>query len=724
MRRLLAALTALLALNAGASLATAQELEYLTSAYWAHAYGVKVVDQYAYCAYLNGLVILDVSKPQAPALVSRVYCEGGGHDVDVWGGYAFLADDVAGLQVIDVSDPCHPSIVARYDTPGHASSVKIVDGYAYVGDGSGGDCGLIILDVSKPADPRFVSQYASNGMCEKITIAGKYAYIGQIFLGLEIVDISDPHQPTLAAFYSMCSSDEICVAGDIAYVTGGCGGSRDWPDEYSILDILDVSDPTHPAPLGEYVYYTGYGGGPVAIRGGHAFVAFCDENSVRRVGAIDVSDPSQPTWAGSVAIEGGLSDLQIRDDVLYAATGSGGFQTLDVSVPSAPTVLGGWSEARGPAGIAGRDGLGFMADGPGGLCVLDLSDPLAPHTVAHLPLPGSQSDVDLAGDIAYLVDFPDALNLVDISEPSQPVLLSRIVDGVRAAVVRDDYAYIAAGEPGLRIYDVSNPVLPTLVGQCDLTGYAWDLEVAGGYAYVCTFHEGLQIVDVSDPMHPALRSVIRIEHEYMMSLALIDTYAYMPTNNQHLQIFDVSDPDEPRLAVTFPMSCLTNISATGDRLYMNSYDASFMSGITVVDVTARLAPVVVDYYGLPGGCQDVLVDGPNLFVASWSSLAVLGFEGASVGEPTRSLASLSLAVSNPVSDIAGIRFDLPRAGGVRVELLDVTGRHLATLRDAFMEAGSGRMSWDWRSSGVPSGTYFVRLRASGGEASRSVTLVR
>ena len=724
MRRLLLALPALLALHAGPPLATAQELEYLTSAYWAQAYGVKLVGQYAYCAYVNGLVILDVSKPHSPTLVSRVYCEGDGRDVDVWGQYAFLADDLSGLQVIDVSDPCHPSIVARYETPGHAQSVTVVDGYAYVADGPGNNCGLIILDVSKPADPRFAGRFVSSGMCESVTIAGKYAYIGQVFLGLEIVDISDPHHPTLAAFYSMCPSDEVFVAGDIAYATGGCGGSRDWPDEYSILHIFDVSDPTQPTPLGEYIYYTGYGGGPVVVHGNHAFVRYCDENSVQHVGAIDVSDPSQPTWTGSVVIEGALSDLQIRDDVLYAVTGSGGFQTLDVSVPSAPTVIGGWSEARYPAGIAGRDHLGYMTDGPGGLFVLDLSDPLAPHTVTHLLLPGSQGGVQLAGGLACLVDFARALNLVDISEPTQPVLLSRIVDDVRSAVVRDGFAYIAAGELGLRIYNLADPEVPFLIGQCDLTGYAWDLEVTGDFAYVCTFREGLQVVDVSNPMQPALRGAIRVEHEYMMSMAMVDSYVYVPTNNQHLQVFDVSDPDQPTLELTFPMNCLKEISATGDRLYVNTFDANFMYGVTVLDVTERLAPVIVGDLRMPGGCLDVLVGGSYFFVAAGGSLMVIGQGGAAVGEPALSLERLGLAVSNPASAIASIRFELPLAGSARVDLLDVAGRHMATLHYAYMQAGPGRMNWDWRSTGLPSGTYFVRLRAAGQEASRSVTLVR
>jgi hypothetical protein len=221
-----------------------------------------------------------------------------------------------------------------------------------------------------------------------------------------------------------------------------------------------------------------------------------------------------------------------------------------------------------------------------------------------------------------------------------------------------------------------------------------------------------------------VRGAVRLEHEWMKSLALVGTYAYVPCNNQHLLVFDVSDPDRPALALTYPMNCLQEISATGNRLYMNTFDADQMYGVTVLDVTDRLAPVVVGDLRMPGGCAEVLVAGSHLFAAAGGSLMVLGQEGAAVGDSALSLDRLGLTVSNPASAAASIRFDLPLAGTVRVDLLDVAGRRMATLYDAYMQAGPGRMNWDWRSAGMASGTYFMRLRAGGQEESRAVTLVR
>ncbi len=726
MRLLVTLCIALLAPSICCGFANAQELQYVTSAFWTQVSGIKVVGDHAFCALVNGLVVVDVSDPQQPVLVSRLYCEGNGQDVDVWGGYAFLADHLAGLQIIDVSDLAHPSIAACYDTPGECSAVKVVDGFAYIADGPGSGSGLIILDVSTPPAPQFVSNFVSIGSCDAVTIAGGYAYLGWVFLGLEIVDVSDPYHPVQAAFYSMCSSSEVCVVGDIAYVTGGCGGCDAWPDEYSIIDILDVSDPTQPAPLGEYIYYTGYGGGAVAVSGNHVFAAYRDDQTGQHIIAIDVSDPAQPTRVGDVAIEGGLLDLQIEGNSLYAATGTGGLQVLDISTPTAPQIAGTWWEARCPGGIAGRDGLGYMTDGRGGLVVLDLSDPVAPSTVTRLPLPGFQGEIHLAGDLACLVAFGAAVSLVDVSNPAQPALLSSIAVDVRSVAVLDDLAYVAAGDEGLRIYDLADPQNPVPISQCVLPGYAWDVVAAGDFAYVCTSHEGLRIVDVSDPYHPVIRGGISVERESMMYMVLVDNYVYVPTGYQHLLVLDVSDPDQPTLELTYPINCISaQIEAAGNRLFLDTFDASFMTELTVLDITERLAPVVVDTQPIPGGVADVLAQDPYLYVAACGSLIVLAFEPSSAEEqPVAREHDLLLSAGNPVSGPADIRFTLPQAGPARLDLLDVAGRHRATLHDGCLAAGPRQLVWDRRPRDLPSGTYFLRLRAAGREVSRPLILVR
>ena len=74
-----------------------------------------------------------------------------------------------------------------------------------------------------------------------------------------------------------------------------------------------------------------------------------------------------------------------------------------------------------------------------------------------------------------------------------------------------DFLTITFNEPidpaTLTAADVSilAPSLPALVGSYDTSGYALGVTVSGTLAYVADGDSGLQIIDVSNPAAPALR---------------------------------------------------------------------------------------------------------------------------------------------------------------------------------------------------------------------------
>jgi hypothetical protein len=68
---------------------------------------------------------------------------------------------------------------------------------------------------------------------------------------------------------------------------------------------------------------------------------------------------------------------------------------------------------------------------------------------------------------------------------------------------------------------------------------------------------------------------------------------------------------------------------------------------------------------------------------------------------------------NPVRSTAVVMFALPVESGVRVSVLDVSGREVAVLCDERLPAGYHRAVWDGAGTCGPvgSGVYFIRLRA-------------
>lgn len=91
------------------------------------------------------------------------------------------------------------------------------------------------------------------------------------------------------------------------------------------------------------------------------------------------------------------------------------------------------------------------------------------------------------------------------------------------------------------------------------------------------------------------------------------------------------------------------------------------------------------------------------------------------GAPPREVA-LRPAYPNPFNPTTRIRFDLPVASHVRLEIRDMLGRRVATLHDDTLPAG--RHSAEWNAASLASGVYFCRLTVPGHTFTRTLTLIR
>lgn len=87
------------------------------------------------------------------------------------------------------------------------------------------------------------------------------------------------------------------------------------------------------------------------------------------------------------------------------------------------------------------------------------------------------------------------------------------------------------------------------------------------------------------------------------------------------------------------------------------------------------------------------------------------------------LAPLALeAYPNPVVHRAVVRYAVPEAGEVRLELFDVLGRRVAVLAEGEARAGEARVELD--TSGLAGGLYLVRLQTTAGTVTQRLTVVR
>ncbi|UCC45313.1 MAG: T9SS type A sorting domain-containing protein, partial [Candidatus Zixiibacteriota bacterium] len=84
--------------------------------------------------------------------------------------------------------------------------------------------------------------------------------------------------------------------------------------------------------------------------------------------------------------------------------------------------------------------------------------------------------------------------------------------------------------------------------------------------------------------------------------------------------------------------------------------------------------------------------------------------------------SLAQNYPNPFNPTTEVRFSLPQAADVRLQVFNVAGRLVATLVDGKLSAGHHTATW--HASEAASGVYFYRLQAGDYVASRKMMLLK
>jgi hypothetical protein len=132
---------------------------------------------------------------------------------------------------------------------------------------------------------------------------------------------------------------------------------------------------------------------------------------------------------------------------------------------------------------------------------------------------------------------------------------------------------------------------------------------------------------------------------------------------------------------------------------------------------------------LDGGSEPATLDLRRLDLSDGNG-TVRSFRAGRDGVvPVRSgsLAALLPNRPNPFNPTTEIAYYLPRAGSVRLRILDTAGRVVAVLAEGPEVAGWHAAIWDGRAAGgedVGSGVYFASLESEGALRTVRMTLVR
>lgn len=268
----------------------------------------------------------------------------------------------------------------------------------------------------------------------------------------------------------------------------------------------------------------------VRASGTHAYIV----NS-RELTVYDISNPASPKREGTYEFPEKVWGIRMVGSLLYVANGFSGLQILDVSNPAKPILHGAVKNQGQSKNVSISGGRAVVANHMTGVDLIDVSNTASPRFIGSAFLDGYARDAAITGTIAYGVDSPSGLYVFDVAtiaskvfDPAgsfqdahtpQQIELSDTIAGTRLAVLGGGEPYDPTRQrtPGtrprgtLQLWDLKNPLQPTLAGLYRTPGMPRHFALQGATAYVADSEAGVHLVDLSTPARPVAGAGFKTE---------------------------------------------------------------------------------------------------------------------------------------------------------------------------------------------------------------------
>ena len=243
----------------------------------------------------------------------------------------------------------------------------------------------------------------------------------------------------------------------------------------------------------------------------YAIVGHSGANSTG-IAVVDLSDPTDPQPVATLDGPPGF-DVKVFDTYVYTVTGGGGTGAIiDISNPLAPVRVAGFPSSHNIF----IDHLGYMYSSAPGMEIYDLNaNPLAPDSLWFDGMGGGH-DASVIGDTLYdfhgssgtfIYDVTDRTNPVEIGHIDPPFVTYHhsgwVTEDRQFLFINDELSQHPAAD--VTVWDISDISDPTFVSSIsDSLATVHNLHIAGDFAFFSYYSAGFKVFDISDPSNPRL----------------------------------------------------------------------------------------------------------------------------------------------------------------------------------------------------------------------------
>ena len=134
------------------------------------------------------------------------------------------------MAIFNIQNLAEPTLANTQYAGWNIETMFQAEGYLYLGSTNG----MYIYNLVNPSSPEFVSEFIHWEGCDPVVVDGDYAYLtlrggnlcGQLESVLEVIDISDKTNPTLAARYDLENPYGLGIKDNMLYVSDGAAGLK------------------------------------------------------------------------------------------------------------------------------------------------------------------------------------------------------------------------------------------------------------------------------------------------------------------------------------------------------------------------------------------------------------------------------------------------------------------------------------------------------------------
>lgn len=479
----------------------------------ATANDVTVLGELALATSYYGFDVYSLVDPSAPEPIGHAVlpeC----FELGAAGDYAYLAGG-PGMVVVDISDPTQPTLVTMLPLAFPMYGLALGEGYAFVTGGVRWQIEtqgwFYAVDVRQPATPQLVATL-DFGMVPGVSVAWQadVAYVSQEtdVLGgytgqLTLVDVREPSVPRVMREVGLPDQGRgVCVAGGQLLLT-----SQDMSSGGGVLRAYRAA--VLPGPILGRVPTPG-SARVIEAQGEMAYLVYEGGTAVLRI--VDVSCPLQPVPHGMLPFaNSGAMSLVAHGDYAYLGFQTAGLHVIDIANPDAPATVATFPLILYIWRMRARGNQLYVMQNSTGLTILDISTPASPVIQGSVAVPGYNYDFALSGDHAFIASVT-SFEVVNVHDPTAPYPVGSLAIPAWAIEVAGDFAFVLDDYGNVRVVDISDPTQPVPVAFLDNTSYAATIAIGGETAYLGTT-TGLAAIDISDPYAPC-----EIGEESTMSL--------------------------------------------------------------------------------------------------------------------------------------------------------------------------------------------------------------